>query len=363
MTIPTRHAALLVLGLVAATGTAAAAGFSQDHAIAADALTVLDLVGEIRVEPATGDRFEIHVAVQGEDASPELIQIELKEGREAVLEVRFPIDEHRSYVYPPLGSGSETTIWQPDQESDGGWWSKVWRDLGGEKVTIRGSGRGLEVWADVTVRVPAGREASVYLGAGEIGAHGVDAALRLDTHSGPVTVVGHRGDLVCDTGSGSVEVSDTDGPLLVDTGSGAVTVANQRGGPLKVDTGSGHVDIEGADTADLRVDTGSGGVTARRIKTDQARLDTGSGAVELQLDRMGVGSFVIDTGSGGVELLLPGAASATITVATGSGRIRADVADAEVLHKDEGELKLRVGAGAAPVVVDTGSGGVTIANR
>jgi hypothetical protein len=320
-------------------------------------------VGEIRIEPASGDRYQVHVAVRGDDADPELIEIHLDEGRRARLEIRFPVDEHRDYVYPALGRSSKTTIWQGESTGDASWFQKIWRGMGGEKVTVRGSGRGLEVWADVTVKVPAGKETSIFLGAGDLKAGGIDGELVLDTHSGPITVDGHRGRLVCDTGSGAVKIRDIDGPMLADTGSGSVKVENQRGGALKVDTGSGSVRIDGADTDDLYVDTGSGSVIARDVRADKARIDTGSGSVELDLARMGTGRFVIDTGSGGVRLNLPRDASATISVDTGSGGITADYSGAEILHKESGEMKLRVGAGEARVIVDTGSGGVTIAGR
>jgi len=350
-------AALVLLSLPALAGE-----FTRDFSTDADELVLKNLVGHVTVLPARGDDYQITVHVRGDDADEDLINIELDDGRKAELLVAFPVEEHRRYVYPELGRG-ETTIWQPDGDNDGGWLSKLWRGMGGDKVTIRGRGRGLEVWADIEIRVPEGRETAVYLGAGFLDADGVEGKLVLDTHSGPVKVDGHQGKLVCDTGSGSVKVSDIDGDLLCDTGSGSVSITNQRGGNLKADTGSGSVVIKGADTPDLYVDTGSGSVRCSGIKTDQARIDTGSGGVELELDRMGTGRFVIDTGSGGVELVIPDDASATISVDTGSGGIRNRLDDAEVLHKSRGEMKLRVGSGKARVIVDTGSGGVTITSR
>ncbi|MBD3220939.1 DUF4097 family beta strand repeat protein, partial [bacterium] len=337
---------------------ALAGEFERQFQTDARALVLRNLIGQVRVTETGGDRYEIHVHVRGDDASEDLIRVSLDEGREAELLVEFPVDEHRDYVYPELGRRSKTTIYQPDGDQDRSWLSRLWNSLGGEKVTIRGSGKGLEVWADVELRVPSGRETEVYLGAGGIASEGVDGDLVLDTHSGGVSVDGHRGELVCDTGSGGVSIADVDGPVLADTGSGSVKVTGQRGGPLKVDTGSGSVSIDGADTPDLFVDTGSGGVRCRAIETDTARIDTGSGSVALHLDRMGTGRFVIDTGSGGVELTLPRDASATISVDTGSGGISSEFEGAEILHEDRGEMKLRVGGGAATVVIDTGSGGV-----
>lgn len=350
-------AALVLLSL-----PALADEFTREFETDARELVLKNLVGHVTVAAARGDDYRVIVNVRGDDADERSIKVDLDDGRNAELVVAFPIDDHDTFIYPELGR-SKTTIWQPDGDNEGGLLQKLWRGMGGEKITIKGRGRGFEAWADIEIQVPEGRETKVYLGAGVLEAENVDGDLVLDTHSGPVKVDGHRGALVCDTGSGSVKVSDIDGKLICDTGSGSVAIRNQRGGDLKADTGSGSVTIEGADTPDLLVDTGSGSVTCSGVKTDRARIDTGSGSVELELDRMGTGRFVIDTGSGGVNLVVPRDASATISVDTGSGGIRNRVDGAEVLHKERNEMKLRVGDGEARVTVDTGSGGVTIESR
>lgn len=358
-----RHLLLVLAAVVLLSCSAVAGEFEREFSLDARELVLRNLVGEVRVGETGGNEYRVVVHVRGEDASEELIAIHVEEGHQAELIVEFPVDEHRDYVYPELGRRSKTTIYQPDGQEDGSLWRRILRGMGGEKVTIRGSGKGLQVWADIELQVPSGRKTEIYLGAGELSSRDVTGELRLDTHSGPVKVDGHRGALVCDTGSGSVKVDDIDGALVADTGSGSVEITGQRGGSLRADTGSGSVTIDGADTDDLYVDTGSGRVHCIGIHTDKARIDTGSGSVVLHLDRMGSGRFVIDTGSGGVEMKMPGDASATITVDTGSGGIEHDIAGAEVLHKSRGELKLRVGDGEARVVIDTGSGGVRLASR
>ena len=349
------------MALTLITGMALAAGFQESHTFNSDELILVNLIGEINVEPARGDSYEVLVSVQGEDADPDLVTVNLDDGRRARLEVRFPVDEHRDYVYPELGRG-KTQISQMNSEGADGFWDQLWRGLKNDRVTVRGKGKGLEVWADITIKVPEGRETKVYLGAGHLTSGDVDGELVLDTHSGPVRVDGHTGSLLVDTGSGAVKVYDVDGPVLVDTGSGSVKVENQVGDSVKVDTGSGSVTVSNANTSYLLVDTGSGSVTASGIQADKAKIDTGSGSVALLLDRMGDGRFVIDTGSGSVKLALPDDASATITVDTGSGGVRNKIKGAEILRKDDGELKMRVGDGDARVDIDTGSGGVTIAS-
>jgi hypothetical protein len=358
-----RRYCLALAALVLLALPAVAAEFSRDLQTDAQELVLRNLVGRVTVLPASGDQYQVTVHVRGKDADPSLITVELEDGKQAELQIVFPIDEHRDYVYPEL-SGDRTTISRPGSDpDDNSVLRKIWRSISGDRVTVRRDGRGLEVWADVEVRVPAGRQTSIYLAAGNLDANDVQGTLVLDTSSGPVTAQRHQGRLVCDTGSGSVSVDDVDGSLLADTGSGSVVVKNQRGGACKVDTGSGSVRIDGADTDDLYVDTGSGSVRARGIKADKARIDTGSGSVLLELDRMGTGKFVVDTGSGGVELVIPGDASATIDVDTGSGGIRNRVAGAEVVREGRSSMTLRVGEGTARVTLDTGSGSVTVASR
>ncbi|MDY0110013.1 MAG: DUF4097 family beta strand repeat-containing protein [Candidatus Krumholzibacteria bacterium] len=359
-----RWSSLLVPAVVAVLAAAAPAiEFTRDFAFDADELLLLNLIGEIRVAPAPGDRFEVRVAVQGKDADPDLIEIRLDEGRQARLEIKFPVGSRRDYVYPRLGSGSRTKIREPGDEKGDRWWKILLGGFGGSGINVRGSGSGLEVWADIAVLVPRGRLAEVKLGAGAIESAGVNGDLKLDVRSGSVRAEDHRGRLVADTGSGGVNARGVDGELSIDTGSGAVAVLDHRGGSLHVDTGSGGVEIERADTERLHVDTGSGSVKAVAVRAERAHIDTGSGAVALELDRLGAGPFIVDTGSGGVRLVLPADASAMITVDTGSGGIRADLPDAEILHQGRGEMRLRVGGGDAKVKVDTGSGGVTITGR
>ena len=108
-------------------------------------------------------------------------------------------------------------------------------------MTVKGRGNGLEVWADVTVGVPRGRELEVQHGVGRISAVDVKADLVLDSHAGPIEVTSVEGDVLCDTGSGSVKAHGVRGDLTADTGSGSVELVLDRMGDGKfvIDTGSG----------------------------------------------------------------------------------------------------------------------------
>jgi len=353
-------AAAAGLILLLAAGTALGGDFTRTFRFTGETLELADMIGAVEVTAATGDAYEVTVHVQGADAAEDALQFIEEQGGDAKLAIRFPLDEHSRYVYPALGK-SKTTIHFRDQDPEQkSWLKKVFGQLEGTKVTVSGEGRGLELWADVTVAVPPGGALKVRHGVGRIGAEGVRGDLDLDTHSGRILVSDLEGDLRADTGSGSVVVTAVRGDVLADTGSGEVGLTDVRGDKIHVDTGSGMVKADKVVCRDLYVDTGSGGVRARNVEADQAKIDTGSGGVTLRLDRMGEGRFLIDTGSGAIDFELPKDASATIDADTGSGMIQADVEGARIVHQERTELKMVVGEGKARVTLDAGSGGITI---
>jgi hypothetical protein len=350
---------VLVLVLLGAGLYPAWAEFQERRSFGADTLTVRNLIGEIQVRGHGGSSFEVRVNVKGSDASPERVRVESEDGSRGELAVVFPLDEERKYVYPKLGQGSRSTFSMSDDGDS--WLSKLMGEMLKRRITVSGSGSGMEVWADVEVLVPAGRTLVVKHGVGEIGAESVDGDLTLDTNAGSVTVRSIGGKLVVDTGSGRVSGEDLSGEATIDTGSGGVDVVRFTGDELNIDTGSGSVEIEQIDTRELVVDTGSGSVRAAAIRTDSANLDTGSGGITLRLDRMGPGDFNLDTGSGRIVLVLPVDASADVRASTGSGGIHIDLGEGvRIRQQDRDEVVFTVGGGEARIELDTGSGGIRI---
>jgi hypothetical protein len=85
-------------------------------------------------------------------------------------------------------------------------------ELFGGKVTVKGSGSGLEMWADVEVRVPSGATLSVRHGVGELRATGVKGELDMELRSGPVVVDAVDGDARVRIGTGSGGIRIASGP-------------------------------------------------------------------------------------------------------------------------------------------------------
>ncbi len=356
-----QYAALALLLTLAST-LPAAADFEERATFDSSSLKIVNLIGTVQVEGHNGSAFEVDVQVRGRDATRQQVTVETRDGSEAELVIRFPVDEVDRFIYPELGN-SRTKLNLPlDTDDDGGsLLSAIFSTLADDQIEVRGSGRGREMWADITVRVPADRKLAVVVGAGKIRAANASGDLRFDTHSGRIDLAQLSGRLTADTGSGSIKAQGLSGSFInLDTGSGSVSVEDVRGDKLRVDTGSGSVELQGIETAELLVDTGSGRVKALDVATDSANIDTGSGSVELQLTRMGGGRFRIDTGSGGIRLHLPADASASVTADTGSGGVQIDYPGVEFQHKERDQARFRIGGGQATMVLDTGSGGIRI---
>lgn len=364
-------AALLALTLT----RPASAEYDQSFRFDAESLRVGSLIGAVTVEGHSGSEFLVDIQVRGEDAEAGVLEFDAREGRSAQLMVRFP-DGERRYVYPELGRGSRSTF-SPNR--NGSWWSEL---IGSDKIEVRGSGNGLELWADITVKVPQGGELIFGNGAGRITASNVDGDLELltrvgsieataidgsllaDTGSGHVEIDGVRGILLVDTGSGHVDATDVEGDkITIDTGSGHVNLRRAKAPEVMVDTGSGNVEIEGLVSSEVVVDTGSGGVDASDIEADRVEVDTGSGSVTIDLTRMGSGNFVVDTGSGSITFVMPENASAHVEAETGSGGIDVRVADAQMIRDKRDHVEFEVGDGQASVQLDTGSGRIRVASR
>lgn len=374
-----RFASPLLAALLALLLAGPARAEWQEFTAGGDELLVGNLVGFVEVLPADGGDFRIEAEVDGKDAGEAEIRFDQRDGEFLVM---FPIGEHDRYSYPSMGRGrTQIRLDERGRAHRSSWWSQL-RTLGADDIEVRGDGRGLQVWVDLRIHVPAGKRLVLEHGVGEIEASGLRAKSSLRVLSGSVMARDCSGGLEVDTGSGHVELADISGHLLVDTGSGHVELEGFEGEELAIDTGSGHVEIARAkakkvhvdtgsgsvkldevDCSELAVDTGSGGVEARRLGADDVEVDTGSGSVRLELVRMGDGDYVIDTGSGGITLYVPEGASAEFEADTGSGGVHIDVAGAQVHHKKRDRARFTMGDGAAQVHLDTGSGSVRVASR
>ena len=344
--------AVCVCGVAALAVSTNAAGFSETKSFSSNSLTVTNLIGEVRVAGHDGSDFTVVIDVQGEDASRGSVELETKGNSLAVV---FP--KSKRYVYPGLDA-DKTVSFRPSGH-DESWLGAL---LGSSTIKVDRRGNGMEVWADVEIRVPEGGRLELRHGAGAVTAKNVEGDLDLDSHYGKVAVDSIDGDLRVDTGSGNVSVAQVRGDVRIDTGSGDVTLAEMAAaGDVSIDTGSGDVSLTDVSGADFDIDTGSGNIDGNGLRAEGARIDTGSGSVALFLAEMGRNDFDIDTGSGGITLAIPSGAGCRVEADSGSGGVRVDIEGVNDLRReDDGEVEFTVGGGGARVSLDSGSGAIRI---
>ncbi len=416
LTLPRRPAAALVgilLGLL--LPAFAHAAIERHFELKGDRLLVGNLAGKVEIVPAGGDLFRVEATIDGHDASADALRFETgEESSSSRFIVRYPTERTHDYVYPPMGKGFTSEFhYDPEHLGED---SLLRRLLGkrGKRVTVRGQGKGMEIWADLKIFVPRDRHCRIVLGCGTVEAHDTRGELDLDLISGsveardlqgPVTIdtgsasvkiLRLDGDLSVDTGSGEVELGEVQGGIEVDTGSGAVSAHRLQGNELSVDTGSGAVVLQDLQAKELNVDTGSGSVRIEDVQCDEmsvdtgtgsvqgqrvdcdalqvdtgsgrvifeglsaegANVDTGTGGIELRLVHMGAGDFTLESGTGDIDLRLPENASASI--AASGRRIELERTDATIEEKSQHTLRAKLGAGTALIEAETATGTIHI---
>ena len=134
----------LSLLVAAALATARPLGGQKTHRLDGPRVAIYNLAGRVEVVPGEGPHAVVEIVRGGDDADRLSVATGRVGDREA-LRVIYPDDR---VVYPEMGR-SNTTI----RVRDDGTFLDGWR--GGDEVRISGRGRGLEAYADITVRVPA----------------------------------------------------------------------------------------------------------------------------------------------------------------------------------------------------------------
>lgn len=327
---------------------ASARAQTERHALPGDQVAIYNLAGRLRADGGGSGDVTVEVTRGGRDAARLQVHQGTRGGRH-VLSLVYPSDR---IVYPELGRWSNTNL----RVNDDGTFDDNGDDDRGSRVEIRGSGSGLEAYADLHVIIPRGKSVALHLGVGEVRISNVDGDLRAYVSAATVTSEHTKGSLTLDTGSGAVSVTDAEGPVSLDTGSGGLTLAGMKGPTLKLDTGSGSVRADDVDVHDLVADVGSGGIRLRRTKATNVKLDTGSGGTDVEL-LTPVDELTIDGGSGGVTVRVPANIGADVDIETGSGEIETDFV-VQTTRVERDHLRGRIGDGHGRIRIESGSGGV-----
>lgn len=325
----------------------------QRYTLGGNDVALWNLVGNIAVEAGTGSDVQVDVRRSGPDASRVTVATGRLRGRET-LRVVYPATRiiYRAPGGQRWDGDSRSTLYVSE---DGTFGDGVdsWR---GQRVEIRSSGSGFEASAEVRVRIPRGTRIEIHLAAGDATVSNVDGDITVDVSAANITTTGTRGALTLDTGSGEVKVTDADGELVLDAGSGDVTLTRVKGPSVQIDAGSGEVRATDVDTRELRLDTGSGRMSLRGVKSPDILLDTGSGSVDLML-AADVERLIVDAGSGSVTIGVPESLGAMVSAETGSGGIVFDF-PVTVTRRGRDHFSGQLGDGRGRIEIDAGSGSI-----
>jgi lia operon protein LiaG len=341
-----RFASAIALSLLATSAVAQ----TENRTVKGKDVAIYNLVGRLRAVAGTGDAVSVDITRSGADASKIKIATGTLRGRET-LRIVYPRED---IIYPDLRRGSRTTINVNEDGTFGDGNDSRWDD----RITIRGSGTGIEAYADLVVKIPKGQRISLNLAVGRVEVANVEGEVMVDVSSADVDVADLKGILNLDTGSGRVGVRNVTGDVIVDAGSGGITIDRVSGGILDLDTGSGSVEISGVDVKELKADVGSGGVRIMALKSPNVTVETGSGSAYLEL--LGVVERVsVESGSGGVTIRAPANLSAEIDAETGSGGFSSDF---EILSRRFGRRHVEgtIGDGKGRIRLESGSGSIRL---
>jgi DUF4097 and DUF4098 domain-containing protein YvlB len=360
-----RFAAIFSLSLLVATSALADSDYDREttrqfESGSVSALELENLAGRILLERAAGDILELRARVHAKDHDgmsarevAQLLDLEIiREGGKIIIRAKYPVGEYRRLHYDGgdssgFFSGSSTV------RVDG---RKV-------KITTGRKGSGLPLWVDFQLRVPAGTQTELRHYVGQVKLEGLVGDCRLDCASADISAEEFEGELKVDTGSGDITIDEIRGSVALDTGSGDIK-ARDLLGDFHADTGSGDILLREASGSRLHADTGSGDVILKDASYPQLNIDTGSGDVKVASLLGALERWKVDTGSGDVVFLMPQeGVSFHLEVDTGSGEVDCELASSE-LHLQRGKIRsLTVGGGDGLILVDTGSGDVSILQR
>jgi hypothetical protein len=303
---------------------------------------VENLAGTMTVTAADGDRVEAVARVHAEnDRLAAAVRFEqvAGDGGRPVLRVIYPRDEW-TFRYPGHGSTSV--------------------EYDGRKVKVSRHA-GVEVWADVEIRVPRRAVHATFRNVvGPISAGGLQGTVRLDSASGEIAAAGLSGEISADTGSGDIRAERIEGSFECDTGSGTCLLTGFTGDTVGCDTGSGAITVRHVVARTVTTDTGSGSIRVEGADIEEFRGDTGSGRISLEVTGNRLRRVRADTGSGSVEVRVPADTGFELAADQGSGDLECGFEDAQPVVHGRRVVGYRRGDRRVTIDADTGSGDVAV---
>lgn len=129
---------------------------------------------------------------------------------------------------------------------------------------------------DLTIEVPAGMDAIIDDGSGEIELDGL-GAVQLEDGSGEIDASNLKS-ISIEDGSGEITLTDIDGAVEIEDGSGEISLRNIAGA-IDIDDGSGEITVRGA-RASVVISDASGSIDVSDVTGDFTVKDDGSGSID-----------------------------------------------------------------------------------
>lgn len=294
------------------------------------AFEIRNLAGSIHVVQGDGEAVVVRATIHA--TSPELasrIRLEESPGDEGarVLTVKYPLDEHRNYMYP---RGSDV-----DSE-----WLKLLgagNNMGstydGERVKVSTSS-GLLLYADLEIALPRHDvRGTISNLVGDVTAEDLRGDLSLETTSGAVKIDGARGAISAQASFGDVSASRVEGSFTGKTTNGSIGLDDFRGDAIDCTSMLGDIEAERLEADKVTASSRSGtirisGKAARIVKAQTARGDISTKADLVE-------EFDVGTASGRIQLFAPGRHLNLVDAGTAVG-------DVELAMGEESGFDLRM---------------------
>ncbi|HJZ46609.1 MAG TPA: DUF4097 family beta strand repeat-containing protein [Roseiflexaceae bacterium] len=209
-----------------------------------------------------------------------------------------------------------------------------------------------------TISVPAGAQADIHTGSGQIDVEGLSGAVSLASVSGDVHASDMTGGLTVSTTSGDVQLSDIAGKLDVGSISGDVTLENGKIDGATINTTSGEVALDGV-AGPLKLTSVSGDISVRDARDGALSFSTTSGEIEYDGSLARGSANKVDSISGDVRLRLPESSGFRLDASTVSGDLSSEF---QLLGGESPLRGLRgvAGDGSATLTIGTTSGDIRI---
>ena len=319
---------------------------------------VENLAGRMRISAGTEDRITVVARVFGESAElADAVRLErvAGEGSRVTLRVRYPYEKVKVFGYV-------------DPDHDGHWpfdrmGSASGYDYDGHHVRVH-EGRGTRLWADLEVRVPAGRRQAFFRNlVGRIEADGHEGALRFEVGSADLRLWRLDGEVSVESESGDIQARGLKGSFTWDSSSGDCRLDDFDGQQFRFHASSGDLVARGVRARLVETDTSSGDVTLSSADIEEFQAEASSGDVAVEVEGARLASFQVTTSSGDVVLGLPPDAAFEAEADQSSGDMRVDFPGGVSVRDDDALVAYRHGTGGARIRVTTSSGDFSIRPR